>query len=797
MTSYNTGNPLGSKDPRDLYDNAENLDTAVNDVENDTWKDRFGRSRKTMSGMERQFDADQASRDNRFNTFIASSGYQFLGDYAADIEITEYNQIVRDDDGEFWRLSGQVELPYTTTGAGLPEDDSLTPLGDAVLRQELANPAMGAAMVGRGVVAVDSIADLLALPEGQRKSDLRYLVKGYYAGSDVGGGEFYWDASADKSTADGGKVVDPDTLAGFDGTPSSRDGFLSAQGGGSGSGCYVLISTPNQMNYGCVGDGSFDDSDAVQKAIDARVTFIEKEHAITKSLYVYDSIDMSEATFLCDNKPITYLTLGEESSTFRYKTVGMPKLQNVYSTSGYAMDGVNPDSVGARLISIYESSINFPPKRAAVAFGTGVELFSSGPGVSYSEFNNLSTSDCLKHLSFRAVGNGWITECLFLKLKTSNYSNFSPDGMDLTGLGYNYIHVDNTGPANTIVENITFVSPALEGARVSDHIDVVNGTAGGWVMVSPRFEVPGGAFKTRGDVRGATAINPSHWEKVEGFIGSDKYNSFGKGMVGVGNMPIILGSDNGDMTRMGIGLLNDNRDFSTSLPDPEMVSGPFNDSLVWHINRNGIYAHGYTDEYREVNRFTLNFNQQYIRWALASFETADGRKYNEILSDYGGPFDGYVIGYLTITADVFRPYETGVVNLGSGQRRWDNIYAVNGTINTSDERSKQDIEPLSEAEKIVAQKLKGLVRSFRFKDAVVNKGDNARIHVGVIAQDVAQAFTDEGLDPHKYGLFCYDEWEETEEVLDENGEVVTPYSEAGDRFGIRYDELLAFIISAL
>src|SRR5699024_10264002 len=202
MTTYNTGNPIGSKDPRDLYDNAENLDTAVNDVENDTWKDRFGRSRKTMSGMERQFDAaedyreatfvlTQADKQSRFDNFIASSGYQFLGDYAAGIEITEYNQIVRDADGEFWRLSGQVELPYTTTGAGLPEDDSLTPLGDAVLRQELAYLAMGAAMVGRGVVAVDSIADLLALPEGQRKSDLRYLVKGYYAGSDVGGGEFY------------------------------------------------------------------------------------------------------------------------------------------------------------------------------------------------------------------------------------------------------------------------------------------------------------------------------------------------------------------------------------------------------------------------------------------------------------------------------------------------------------------------------------------------------------------------------------------------------------------------------
>ena len=140
MTSYNTGNPLGSKDPRDLYDNAENLDTAVNDVANDTWKDRFGRSRKTMSGMERQFDADQADRDARFNNFIASSGYQFLGDYAAGIEITEYNQIVRDSSGEFWRVSGQVDLPYTTTGAGLPEGVNFVAVGDAALRQELIEP---------------------------------------------------------------------------------------------------------------------------------------------------------------------------------------------------------------------------------------------------------------------------------------------------------------------------------------------------------------------------------------------------------------------------------------------------------------------------------------------------------------------------------------------------------------------------------------------------------------------------------------------------------------------------------
>ncbi|MCZ4149927.1 structural protein, partial [Escherichia coli] len=56
MTTYATGNPLGSKDPRDLYDNAENFDAAMNDRVNTTWNDRFGVSRPTMKGYEEQFN---------------------------------------------------------------------------------------------------------------------------------------------------------------------------------------------------------------------------------------------------------------------------------------------------------------------------------------------------------------------------------------------------------------------------------------------------------------------------------------------------------------------------------------------------------------------------------------------------------------------------------------------------------------------------------------------------------------------------------------------------------------------
>lgn len=53
MTTYNTGNPTGSKDPKDLYDNAENFDVAMNNRTADFWTDRRGVQRQTWAGIER------------------------------------------------------------------------------------------------------------------------------------------------------------------------------------------------------------------------------------------------------------------------------------------------------------------------------------------------------------------------------------------------------------------------------------------------------------------------------------------------------------------------------------------------------------------------------------------------------------------------------------------------------------------------------------------------------------------------------------------------------------------------
>ena len=124
-------------------------------------------------------------------------------------------------------------------------------------------------------------------------------------------------------------------------------------------------------------------------------------------------------------------------------------------------------------------------------------------------------------------------------------------------------------------------------------------------------------------------------------------------------------------------------------------------------------------------------------------------------------------------------------SMGSGSFRWSVVYSATGTINTSDENDKQEISSLDASELATAVAIKGLIKKFKFKHAVEAKGSSARIHVGVIAQEVKAAFETNNLDASDYGIFCSDTW-----VDEETGEEKT-------RLGIRYEELLAFVIASM
>lgn len=149
-----------------------------------------------------------------------------------------------------------------------------------------------------------------------------------------------------------------------------------------------------------------------------------------------------------------------------------------------------------------------------------------------------------------------------------------------------------------------------------------------------------------------------------------------------------------------------------------------------------------------------------------------------------------------VTGSSLRPHADNSYSLGDASQRASVIYAASGTINTSDKRDKQQVRVLNEAEKNVALKVKQLIRAFKYNDAVKVKGDQARVHFGVIAQSVKAAFESEGLSAEDYGVLCFDEWPEREEI-ELNGVVVQEYMPSGNRYGVRYDELIMFLLSVL
>ena len=252
----------------------------------------------------------------------------------------------------------------------------------------------------------------------------------------------------------------------------------------------------------------------------------------------------------------------------------------------------------------------------------------------------------------------------------------------------------------------------------------------------------------------------------------------------------------------------------------------------------------------------LLLNRQNSDGDIAEFRK-DGSTVGTIGSKNGALYIGSTTGsdsYLGFYSNQIIPTTSygsdkdAVTDLGYSGSRFNDIYATNGTIQTSDRNEKQDIEALSDAEQRVAVACKGLLRKFRWIDAVAEKGDDARIHFGIIAQDLQDAFAAEGLDAGRYAMFISSTWWETQTevpaveavdavyedvvipaVLDEEGneleaerteqQLVTEAVEAKDaytrtdtyetqeeapegatertRLGVRYPELLAFIIGAM
>lgn len=144
--AYNTNNPLGSNDFRDLSDNAEYFDKYVGGPQ-PAYPNRFGAQKLSIEGQQQAFLSAQSGRQAQFEAVLASIGFSAIGDYGAGVTFTTRQQYtVRA--GLAYAVANDTTLPFTLTGTWATDEPKLKLINsDQILRSDLAQTS-GADIVG-------------------------------------------------------------------------------------------------------------------------------------------------------------------------------------------------------------------------------------------------------------------------------------------------------------------------------------------------------------------------------------------------------------------------------------------------------------------------------------------------------------------------------------------------------------------------------------------------------------------------------------------------------------------------
>jgi len=169
----------------------------------------------------------------------------------------------------------------------------------------------------------------------------------------------------------------------------------------------------------------------------------------------------------------------------------------------------------------------------------------------------------------------------------------------------------------------------------------------------------------------------------------------------------------------------------------QIVNGAYYNGTNWIYKYTGVGA----------ARYELSDSSGGVhRWFSAPSGTAGGVISFAKVSEYD-------------SAGHFLPGLDNTYNHGSGSYAIKQIYTNNSVIVTSDGRLKT-ARAYTATERAVARRCRDLGIVYQWNDSIAQKGaDRARLHFGTTVQSVIAAFEAEGLDPMRYGVVCYDEWE--------------------------------------
>lgn len=392
----------------------------------------------------------------------------------------------------------------------------------------------------------------------------------------------------------------------------------------------------------------------------------------------------------------------------------------------------------------------------------------------------------------------------------------------------------------------SFSTPPITTLQTSDLFLGLRGAGGINFTLGALFNnVPGSVLTGLGVSTGAAAIEVGQLRTGDGVAYVDLHAVSGGDYAarllrssGVNGACELINTGTGNLTvkQLGAGSIvfyTANSARLHVLPDGNMLTV----SALRHV------FGGYTDASNHGPFIAYNSGSSTLD-IVSGFDNANGMGTGGIR--FGVTGTGSWTGRLRLeTSGTLRPENDNVYTLGAASYRWSVVYAGTGTINTSDEREKLWRGAMNDAELRAARRMIDELGFFQWRQAVEEKGeDGARMHFGPRAQRVWAIMADEGLvDPigkdgrpgkTPYAFLCFDEWadeyedemkpvirrkkvpaEEASVILDPRGgrvkktKMVTAEVEemaptgrkllvkaAGNRFGLRVDQLTLFLIAA-
>lgn len=814
-----------------------NIDNATNSV--------TGQVQKTMPAIMRDaeddFNSQLTDQEYRFQQFLLSSGYQFLGDYEnGPYTLAGLNQVIRYQN-ELWRLNASTTPPYTTTGTDSTswsvDVTHLVNIGDAALRQELAS-AIGLKLIG----AAESFAALRTIvPEyaGQMIS-LRSHQPGWAAAArePFGGGAFI--ARSGTAVDDGGYICVPTGQTNWYWERHlGPEDYLTPQ-------MYGYIPDYNTTTY-----TGTDVKPYIQAAIDTSIAINKGKVHLPEANY-FTATGNIELAGTGHNRALGVRVYGVRGSHraggsrvfFNAPAIDTPLFLSVSPSSLYTMHGIDDvwlEAVQSNLYSGYAlklvGSCHMVCDRVHVErMRDGLHLLNTrtlttdgddGDENGYCEFNTFrdwNLNKCYNNVSFNNDGTGdpSLHGNVFINMK--NQLKEDGNGIYFNGTTGGLLWYGS--PENSI----KFWGGAATGVNTCQLLRVegteVRGVGGGMTWEgfgriscdgNSYFRFDGNIFGLPGnkaliDYSGVTGENNLCDARVifNNTTSRDRINMSNSIMSPYFFRPIMSISRSAkNNTNYAVAMPIR---ITTSATEKPTLNTEY-EGLAFPTNHNGDVWFG--EVVSQSNWFgmipTLKFNSSSsdftnytagITWNIKNASGVDaganagwemGTNFyplTTLAASLGLTTNRlnavYANGGQITTSGIF-PRTTAAYDLGSSTAAWNNIYSQNAVTVVSDSNLKPVQEDLSDAELEVAKACSKLFIKYKLAAAIAEKGDSARYHFGVVAQKVMEAFADNGLSADAYGVLATSEIKQTvvasgdgySPVPDDNGEIHIPANDNG------------------